>query len=154
MSFGIDQVHYTADDDFDGDGEPFASEVAGGTPWNYDPENADMPQLSLSKNDLKAENIPEDMGLENLEVSTLGCPWTDQYEGHSGLDVTFGNHTYDGGSFWSKMTFYELKFFFYIPEGCPAGMMFIDIGGVADNNIFFEGTPGAEEVNDYPMMYN
>jgi hypothetical protein len=151
MSFGQDQMHYTSDDDFDGDGIPFSDDAPTGT-WDYDPENANMPLITLSKNDLVADNVPADLGLENYDLSA--SPWGGNYEGHSGLDVPFGNHSWTGGSFWSKMTFYELKFFFYIPEGCPVGMMFIDIQGTADENIFYEDTPGTELYSDYPMMYN
>jgi hypothetical protein len=152
MSFGEDQVHYTADDDFDGDSTPFISDTTATGAWDYDPNNANMPLVTLSKKDLTADSIPADLGLEDCDLSA--SPWGGNYLGHSGLDVPFGCHNWDDSSSWSKMTFYELKFFFYIPEGCPAGMMFIDIRGEADENIFFEDTPGTGDINDYPMMYN
>ena len=120
--------------------------------WTYDPDNAEMPTITLTKMDLQASNIPDDLGLEDLDLAALGCPWGGNYLGHSGLEVPFRNHTWDDGGGWSRMTFYELRFFFYIPEGCPAGILFIDTMGDADGNIWYENT--WDEATDYPMFYN
>jgi len=154
MSFGVDQVHYTSDDDFDGDGIPFAKDLTATGSWDYDPENADMPLVTLVKNDLKASAVPDDLGLDDLDLASEGYSGGGNYLGHSGLELPFANHTWDDSAYWSKMTFYEVKFFFYVPEGCPAGIIFVDILGDADTNIFYEDTPGTGDVSDYPMMYN
>jgi hypothetical protein len=150
MSFGEDQMHYTGDDDFDGDGVPWGADqsMAG---WMYTPDNADMPLITLSRSDLQADKVPVDLGLESLDCGALGGPPVNYFH-HSGLELPFGNVSVDGSAYWSKITFYQMKFFFYIPEGCPSGFIFIDLVGEADENIHIFNTPDA--FTGYPIMYN
>jgi hypothetical protein len=167
MSYWDDQLHYTADDDYDGDDLPWGADL---DPmigcWMYDPDSVTngrghLPDTSVKRQDLVADNVPGDLRLEAFDVTQPyndpvfgaipGCPWPDNYNNRNGLEVAFLNLSVDGSAHWSNMTFYELKMFFYIPDGCPAGFLAFDIGSETNEN--FRITAGPWEIWDTLVGY-
>lgn len=164
ISFGEDQTHYSNDDDYDGDDVPWFADFTPSGFWDYSPNTVSsgrgkLRDISIARQDLVADNVVEDMNLDPMDCSAEGCPWTDNYgSGRNGLEVAFLNLSVGASAQWSNITFYELKFFFYIPDGCPAGFLAFDVDSYTDENLWvypgpWEALEGLTGVR-YNALYN
>ncbi len=151
-SIGEDLNYITTDDDFDGDGIRFADDQ---TPagWAWSPDDAELPTITLSANDLQASKVAGDLGLRAFDTASLGGPAC-QYLGHNGQDIVCSNITWSGQAYWSTMTFYQIDFYFYIPDAVYAGLVFIDVSMEGDGNIHYQGSHGTDSgPSDFHLFY-